>query len=80
MGYNTTGEEPFHDLFTRPQAHAADVADFALASQVPIWDTLGIPRPSGGAGPENRVLTEIIADNIEHHNAQFLENQIQIGD
>ena len=77
LGLRPTDDDDFHPIYTRPQTHAKDVAAFALACQTPIWEILGVPRPSGGVGPENSVLTEIINDNIEHYNARAAERGIE---
>ena len=69
LGLARTDDHPsFHSLYTCPQREAECLSEFITATGTDIWTTLGTSRPPGGNDVEQRLLTEIINDNIEYRN------------
>ena len=73
MGLKPSGDDPFLELVRLPQSRASELVDLALASRAPIWEALGVPRPSGGIGPEREMLAAVMEGNIAYYNSLGIE-------
>ena len=69
LGLRETETEPFDPLYTCPHADAPALADFILASRVPIWEQMEVPEPAGGTAGGRAWLIGNMTANIERQNA-----------